>query len=189
MFACFLLSKQKEASKEKQNKKKVKNKMEKTNYQENRIQQQEQQQKQELFDSETKRKIKDSLQEIYNKQQLQQQATNVSGRKGSFIKFVHDGEHKRLSLTGQFQKEQVPYKDFITNQVTEGKFSERYFFECYDITDSNHPSEISTWERGPKDAKTILYWLSNDKNVLDVIRHGLPGSKTTTYDIHPSLMD
>ena len=71
---------------------------------------------------------------------------------------------------------------------SEGRFSERYFFECYDITDPNHPSEISTWERGPKDAKTILYWLSNDKSVLDVIRHGLPGSKTTTYDIHPPPM-
>jgi hypothetical protein len=154
------------------------------NYQENKVQQE-----QELFDLETKRKIKDSLQEIYNKQQLQQQATNVSGRKGRFIKFVHDGEHKRLSLTGQFQKERIPYKDFITNQVTEGRFSERYFFECYDITDSNHPSEISIWERGPKDARDILYWLSNNKNVLDVIRHGQPGSKTTTYDIHPATID
>jgi hypothetical protein len=162
----------------------VKSKME-INYQENKVQQ-----KQELFDSETKRKIQDSLQEIYNKQQRQQQAitgTGGNGRKGSFIKFVHDGEHKRLSLTGQFQKEQVPYKDFITNQVTEGRFSERYSFECYDITDPNHPSDISIWERGPKDAKTILYWLSNNKNVLDVIRHGLPGSKTTTYDIHPTI--
>jgi hypothetical protein len=89
--------------------------MERTrNYQENKVQQ-----KQEPFDLETKREIQDSLQEIYNKQQRQQQATNDSGRKGKFIKFVHDGEHKRLSLTGQFQKEQVPYKDFITNQVTE----------------------------------------------------------------------
>jgi hypothetical protein len=155
------------------------------NYQVDKIQQNQQ----ESFDIETKRKIKDSLQEIYNKQQLQQQATNGSGRKGKFIKFVYDGEHKRLSLTGQFQKEQIPYKDFITNQVTEGRFSERYFFECYDITDPNHPSEISIWERGPKDAKTILYWLSNDKNVLEVIRHGQPGSKTTTYDIHPPPMD
>ena len=153
----------------------------------------QQQQKQELFDLETKRKIQESLQEIYNKQQRQQQTANGNGsgngRKGKFIKFVHDGELKRLSFTGQFQKEQVPYKDFITNQVIEGRFSERYFFECYDITDSNHPSEISTWERGPKDARDILYWLSNDKNVLDVIRHGLPGSKTTTYDIHPPMMD
>jgi hypothetical protein len=75
----------------------------------------------------------------------------------------------------------------LTNQVIEGRFSERYSFECYDITDPNHPSETSTWERGPKDAKTILYWLSNDKNVLDIIRHGPPGSKTTTYDIHPPI--
>ena len=90
-----------------------------------------------------------------------------------------------LPLQGDSIKNKYLYKDFITNQVTEGRYSERYFFECYDITDQNHPSETSTWERGPKDAKTILYWLSNDKNVLDVIRHGLPGSKTTTYDIHP----
>jgi hypothetical protein len=153
------------------------------NYQVDKVQQE-----QELFDLETKRKIKDSLQEIYNKEQRQQPAKGSNGgRKGSFIKFVHDGELKRLSFTGQFEKEQVPYKDFITNQVIEGRFSERYFFECYDITDSNHPSEISIWERGPKDAKTILYWLSNDKNVLDVIRHGQPGSKTTTYDIHPTI--
>jgi hypothetical protein len=158
------------------------------NYQVENVEQQ--QQRHELFDLETKRKIKDSLQEIYNKQQQQQQATKGSdGRKGSFIKFVHDGELKRLSLTGQFQKEQIPYKDFITNQLIEGRFSERYFFECYDITDSSHPSEISIWERGPKDAKTILYWLSNNKNVLEVIRHGLPGSKTTTYDIHPATID
>jgi hypothetical protein len=150
------------------------------NYQENKVQQ-----KQELFDLETKRKIQDSLQEIYNKQQ-QQQDTN-SSKRGKFIKLVYDLEHKRLNFTGRFNKEQVPYKDFITNEVIQGKFSERYSFECYDITDPNHPSEISIWERGPKDAKTILYWLSNDKNVLDVIRHGQPGSKTTTYDIHPTI--
>jgi hypothetical protein len=141
------------------------------------------------FDLETKGKIQESLQEIYNKQQ-QQQATNAnSSKRGKFIKFVYDLEQKRLRFTGQFNKELVPYKDFITNEIIQGKFSDRYFFECYDITDPNHPSEPSTWERGPKDAKTILYWLSNDKNVLDVIRHGLPGSKTTTYDIHPPMID
>jgi hypothetical protein len=141
------------------------------------------------FDLETKGKIQESLQEIYNKQQQQQQATNAnSGKRGKFIKFVHDLEQKRLSFTGRFNKEQVPYKDFITNEAIQGRFSERYFFECYDITDSIHPSEISIWERGPKDARTILYWLSNNKNVLDVIRHGQPGSKTTTYDIYPPPM-
>ena len=157
------------------------------NYQVDNVEQQKQQ-KQEPFDLETKRKIQESLQEIYNKQQQQVTNGNGSSRRGAFIKFVHDLEQKRLSFTGRFNKEQVPYKDFITNEVIQGRFSERYFFECYDITDSNHPSEISTWERGPKDARNILYWLSNNKNVLDVIRHGLPGSKTTTYDIHPPLM-
>jgi hypothetical protein len=44
------------------------------NYQENKIQQ-----KQEPFDLKTKIKIQESLQEIYNKQQRQQQATNGSG--------------------------------------------------------------------------------------------------------------
>jgi hypothetical protein len=139
------------------------------------------------FDLETKGKIQESLQEIYNKQQQQATNSNNDSRKGKFIKFVYDLEQKRLSFTGRFNKEQVPYKDFITNQVIEGRFSERYSFECYDITDPNHPSETSTWERGPKDAKTILYWLSKDKNVLDIIRHGPPGSKTTTYDIHPPI--
>ena len=104
------------------------------NYQVNNVEQQQQkQQKQDPFDLETKRKIQESLQEIYNKQQ-QQQATNSNGsssRRGAFIKFVHDLEQKRLSFTGQFNKEQVPYKDFITNEVIQGKFSERYSFECY----------------------------------------------------------
>jgi hypothetical protein len=156
----------------------VKSKLETTNYQQ-----------QETFDLETKRKIQESLQEIYNKQQQQAIKGNDSSRKGRYIKIAYDLEHKRLSFTGRFDKAQVPYKDFITNEVIQGRFSERYSFECYDITDSDHPSEISTWERGPKDAKTILYWLSNDKNVLDVIRHGQPGSKTTIYDIHPPPMD
>ena len=188
MLECFLQIKGSIAfDKEKQKVKKEKLEIT-TNNQENKLKQQE------LFDLETKRKIQESLQEIYNKQQQrQQQAANGNGsgngRKGRFIKFVHDGEHKRLSLTGQFQKEQIPYKDFITNQVIEGRFSERYFFECYDITDSNHPSDISIWERGPKDARDILYWLSNNKNVLDVIHHGQPGSETTTYDIHPATID
>ena len=183
MSAFFLQIKRSIALNKEKKKKGEKVKLEITkNNQVNKVQQQNQ----ESFDLETKRKIQESLQEIYNKQQ--QQDAN-SSKRGKFIKLVYDSEHKRLSFTGRFNKEQVPSKDFITNEVIQGKFSERYSFECYDITDSNHPSEISTWERGPKDAKTILYWLSNDKNVLDVIRHGLPGNKTTTYDIHPATID
>jgi uncharacterized protein YfeS len=47
-------------------------------------------------------------------------------------------ESKVLSFTGQFDKEQVPFKDFKTHQTVEGKFTDRYYFECYDITDPNH---------------------------------------------------
>ena len=49
--------------------------METTDYQENRIQQ-----KQELFDLETKRKIQDSLQEIYNKQQTTHSNSSTRGK-------------------------------------------------------------------------------------------------------------
>jgi hypothetical protein len=52
-------------------------------------------QQQEPFDSETKRKIQDSLQEIYNKQQQQStNGNNGSSRRGAFIKFAHDLEIK-----------------------------------------------------------------------------------------------
>ena len=60
------------------------------------------------FDLETKGKIQESLQEIYNKQQQQQATNSNSGKRGKFIKFVHDLEQKRLSFTGRFNKEQVP---------------------------------------------------------------------------------
>ena len=152
-----------------------------------------QQQNQESFDLETKRKIQESLQEIYNKQQ--QQDAN-SSKRGKFIKLVYDSEHKRLSFTGRFNKEQVPSKDFITNEVIQGKFSERYSFECYDVTTSTTmPGEEfqtsqpqpSIWERGAADARTILYYLSKDKNTLEVIRNGQPGSTSTTYQINPPL--
>jgi hypothetical protein len=45
----------------------------------------------------------------------------------------------------------------------------------------------SIWERGAADARTILYYLSKDKNTLEVIRNGQPGSTSTTYQINPPL--
>lgn len=69
---------------------------------------------------------------------------------------------KRLSFTGKHRKEQVPYKDFTTGEIVPGRFSLRYYFETYDITDPDRPSELSIWERGPKDAEKILYWLANN---------------------------
>jgi hypothetical protein len=50
-----------------------------------------------------------------------------------------------------FNREQVPYKDFKTNKVIQGKFSERYFFEAYNITDSDHLFELYLGNH-PKDS-------------------------------------
>ena len=144
-------------------------------------------QNQQVFDEETRRKIQATLQKLDNKQQQQQQNSSnslVGGKR--FVKFMYDGEHKRLSFTGQHSEEHVPYKDFKTKEIVEGKFSERYYFECHDITDPNHLS-LSIWERGSREARTILFWFSKNKNVLDVTRRGQPGSMTTTYDIYPAM--
>jgi hypothetical protein len=158
--------------------------METSNIQQVNKQQQEQEQQ---FDTQTIERIQAKLKELYNKPQQQQQQ-NKSSRGGKFfIKFVNDLETKRLSFTGRFEEEQVPSKDFKTNQIIEGKFSQRYYFECYDITDPDHPSEPSVWERGRKDATTILYWLSNSQRVLDVTRHGQPNDPSTTYTIRPPV--
>ena len=63
----------------------------------------------------------------------------------------------------------------------------QYSFECYDITDPDHPSELSIWDRGTREACTVLYYLSKNKTILEVIRNGQPRSKTTTYQINPPL--
>jgi hypothetical protein len=70
----------------------------------------------------------------------------------------------------------------------------RYSFECYDVTTTQGEEEPQTsqpqpsiWERGAADARTILYYFSKDKNILEVIRNGQPGSTYTTYQINPPL--
>ncbi|MGA8913574.1 MAG: hypothetical protein WB443_12035 [Nitrososphaeraceae archaeon] len=60
-------------------------------------------------------------------------------------------------------------------------------YESYDITDPDHPSEFSIWQHGTREARTVLYYLSNNKTILEVIRNGQPRSKTTTYQINPPL--
>jgi hypothetical protein len=79
MLECFLLPKE--------NSIRLKSKLETTNYQQ-----------QETFDLETKRKIQESLQEIYNKQQQQAIKSNDSSRKGKYIKIAYDLEHANLRI-------------------------------------------------------------------------------------------
>jgi hypothetical protein len=104
-----------------------------------------------------------------------------------------------LLFTGKFEKKEVPDTDFQTGEVIPGKYKTRYSFECYDVTTTTTTTttpgdefqtsqpEPSIWERGIADARTILYYLSKDKNTLEVIRNGQPGSTSTTYQINPPL--
>jgi len=145
---------------------------------------------QEGFDEETKLKIQAYLEEINQKQQQQ----NIRYNKTKYIKFASDRERKLLLFTGKFDKKEVPETDFQTSEVIPGKYKTRYSFECYDVTTTTIEEESQTsqpepsiWERGIADARTILYYLSKDKNILEVTRNGQPGSTSTTYQINPPL--
>ena len=142
------------------------------------------QQKQQGFDEETKQKIQAYLEEIDAKRQQQ---LSSSLQQTKYIKFIQDKERKLLSFTGKFDKVEVKAIDFETRQVIPDKYVTKYSFECYDITDADHPSELSIWQRGITEARTVLYFLSKSKKILEVTRNGPPGSKTTTYQINPPL--
>ena len=140
------------------------------------------------FDKETKQKIQACIDEIDSKQQ------KIPG-KTKYIRFVFDRDRKLLYLTGKFEKKELPETDFQTGEVIPGKYKTRYSFECYDITTTTSTAEEfptrqpepSIWERGAADARVILYYLSKDKYILEVIRNGQPGSTSTTYQINPPL--
>ena len=140
---------------------------------------------QEVFSEDTRQTIQALLEEIDKKQQGSSQ--QVAAGKTRYIKFSYDKEQRRLSFTGKCDKREVPAKDFESGQEIPDKYITRYSFECYDITNPDYPSELSIWERGQRDARAILFWLSKNKNVLDVTRHGQPGSMATTYDIYPPM--
>jgi hypothetical protein len=141
---------------------------------------------QEVFSEETRQNIQAFLDEIDRKQQ-RSSSQQVTAGKTKYIKFSYDKEQKRLSFTGKCDKREVPAKDFESGQEIPDKYITRYSFECYDITNPDYPSELSIWERGQRDARAILFWLSKNKNVLDITRHGQPGSMATTYDIYPPM--
>ncbi|MGB8032316.1 MAG: hypothetical protein WCF03_00635 [Nitrososphaeraceae archaeon] len=42
----------------------------------------------------------------------------------------------------------------------------QYSFECYDITDPDHPSELSIWQRGTREASTAKEHC-NEEVILD----------------------
>jgi hypothetical protein len=131
-----------------------------------------QQQQQQQFDleTETRNKVIAELQEINRQYQQRhyQQDSNTKGNK--FIKFA-DGQRRRLAFM-DFDRKLVQNKDFATGELIPDSYSTRYFFSVVDVTNPDNPVE-ARWERGPKEAKTILFWLSknyNDIHTLDCLQ-------------------
>jgi hypothetical protein len=141
------------------------------------------------FDEQTKLHFQSLLEEIDRKQQPSYQSTASDG-KSKYIKFTSDKERKVLSFTDKVSKLELPAKEFETGRIIPDRYVTRYLFECYDITTIQNQETNGTpaiWERGTKDARTILYYLSKDIRALEIIRNGVPGSKSTTYLINPRL--
>ena len=107
---------------------------------------------------------------------------------GQFISLRQDKETRTLLFTGQWQKLQVPAKDFVTKQEIPGKTVTKYRFQVYDLTsfDSNNPPEPAIWERGTIEADQIFYWFEKGVTELTIMRNGGPNSKSTTYNIFPA---
>jgi hypothetical protein len=98
-----------------------------------------------------------------------------------------DKEQRTFLFTGEYQKVQVPAKDFVTKQNIPGKTVTRFRFLVYDVTSPDTLSpEPSIWERGFTEAETVLYWLSQGKSELTIMRNGAPNSQKTTYNIFPA---
>jgi hypothetical protein len=142
------------------------------------------------FDEQTNLQLNSLLEEIDRKQQSSYQKTETED-KIKYIKFGSDKEHKVLLFTGKVDKKDTLAKDYETGLDIPGRYTTRFLFECYDITTTPNSQETNgsaaVWERGPKDARTILYYLSKDIRVLEVVRNGQPYSTATTYLINPKL--
>src|SRR5215831_6906284 len=107
---------------------------------------------------------------------------------GQFVSLRQDKEMRTFLFTGNYQKIQVPAKDFVTKQEIPGKTVTKYRFQVYDLTsfDPNDPPEPAIWERGMTEADQVLYWFEKGITELTIMRNGGPNSKSTTYNIFPS---
>src|SRR5262249_32188485 len=103
-----------------------------------------------------------------------------------FLSLKVDKEKRTFLFTGNYQKLEVPMKDFRTKQEIPGKKQTKWRFQAYDVTDSDNPGEVGIWERGYTEAEQVLHWLEQEKTELTIIRNGAPNSQQTTYTIYPS---
>lgn len=65
---------------------------------------------------------------------------------------------------------------FATGELIPNKFVTKWRFECYNVTDLNNPSEICVWERGWREAKTVVHFMEQRKAELVIVRNGAKGS-------------
>jgi hypothetical protein len=107
---------------------------------------------------------------------------------GQFLSLKHDKETRTFLFTGNYQKIEVPAKDFVTKQIIPGKMVTKYRFQVYDLTsfDPNNPPEPAIWERGMTEADQVLYWFEKGITELTILRNGAPNSQKTTYNIYPA---
>jgi len=107
---------------------------------------------------------------------------------GQFLSLKHDKETRTFLFTGNYQKIEVPAKDFVTKQIIPGKMVTKYRFQVYDLTsfDTNNPPEPAIWERGMTEADQVLYWFEKGITELTIMRNGAPNSQKTTYNIYPA---
>jgi hypothetical protein len=100
-----------------------------------------------------------------------------------YLKFIHDKERKVLYFTGKFDKVEEKAIDFDRDQVFIDKY--KYSFQCYDTNDPL-PS-LLIWPCDVTEAHKVLYYLSNNETILEVICNGGPRSKSKTYQINPPI--
>jgi hypothetical protein len=105
---------------------------------------------------------------------------------GHFVSLKQDKETRTFLFTGDYQKVQLPAKDFVTKQVIPGKMVTKFRFQVYDVTNPDNPTDVAIWERGYTEADQMLYWLAQGKTELTIMRNGAPNSQKTTYSIFPT---
>src|SRR5215471_12087446 len=107
---------------------------------------------------------------------------------GQFVTLKQDKETRTFLFTGNYQKIEVPAKDFVTKQTIPGKMVTKYRFQVYDLTsfDPNNPPESAIWERGMTEADQVRYWFEKGITELTIMRNGAPNPQKTTYNIYPA---
>ena len=131
---------------------------------------------------------KETLQRIAAERAGMQRAKQEAKERlpGQFLSLKQDKETRTFLFTGAYQKLDKPAIDFVTKQIIPGKMVTKYRFQVYDVTDPDNPSDISIWERGITEADQVLYWLTQEKFELTIMRNGAPNSQKTTYSIFPA---